>query len=137
MQQYGMGLQSYKEQAVATMTQGEMLILLYDEIIKRLRKGKILMENGDFEAAESDLKRAREIVAHLEANLDRKYEISAELRRLYRFFDYQIARVVAGRKLEVIDEVIPLVEDMREAFKQADVLNRQKNPAGQPPPPGA
>ena len=132
MQQYNIGLQSYKEQAVATMTQGEMLILLYDEMIKRFKKGKILIEHGDFETAESDLGRAREIIAYLESSLDRQYEISRELRRFYRFFDYQAARILAGRKAELVDELVPLIEDLRDTFKQADMLSKQRGgrPAG-------
>jgi len=111
------------------MTQGEMLVTLYDEIIKRLKKGKILIEHQDYTNAETELNRVREIVAYLDSALDRKYEVSANLSQLYRFFDYQTVRVVAGRKTEIIDELIPLIEEMRDAFKQADVLSKQQNQA--------
>ena len=30
------GFQQYKEQSINTMTQGELLLLLYDELVKRL-----------------------------------------------------------------------------------------------------
>ena len=128
-QQYNIGLQSYKEQTITTMTQGEMLVTLYDEIIKRLKKGKILIEHQDYTNAETELGRVREIVAYLDSALDRKYEVSANLSQLYRFFDYQTVRVIAGRKTEMIDELIPLIEEMRDAFKQADVLSKQQNQA--------
>jgi len=127
MHQYSIELQSYKEQAVATMTQGEMLIVLYDEVIKRLKKAKILIENTDYTNAESELNRAQNIVIYLETILDRKYEISRNLAQLYRFFNLQMVRVIAGRNTELIDELIPLVEDLRDTFKQADVLSKQQS----------
>ena len=33
------GFQQYKEQSVNTMTQGELLLLLFDELVKRLIVG--------------------------------------------------------------------------------------------------
>ena len=119
------GLQAYKEQAVSTMTSGEMLILLYDEIVKRLKKAEILGKNSDFENFEAEVKRAQEIVSYLSAVLDRKFEISRNLAQLYDFFNYQMVRLVAGRNLSLIGELIPLVEELRDAYKQADVLSKR------------
>ena len=124
--QYNIELQAYKEQAINTMTPGEMLILLYDEIVKRLKKAKILANNSDFENFEKEVKRAWEIVAYLNSALDRRFEISSELTRLYSFFHYQIARISAGRNTELIDELIPLVEDLRETYREADKLSKVK-----------
>ena len=119
------GLQAYKEQAISTMTSGEMLILLYDEIVKRLKKAEILGNNGDFENFETEVKRAQDIVSYLSAVLDRKFEISRNLAQLYDFFNYQMVRLVAGRNTTIIGELIPLVEELRDAYKQADVLSKR------------
>ena len=124
MNPYTIELQAYKEQAVNTMTSGEMLILLYDEIIKRLKKAEILAKHSDFSNFEAEVKRAQEVVTYLNSSLDRRYEISAELTKFYNFFNYQMARLVAGRNLELIAEIVPLVEELRDAYKQADRLSR-------------
>ena len=133
MNPYTIELKAYKEQAVNTMTAGEMLNLLYEEIIKRLRKAEILAKHSDFDNFEKEVKRAQEIVAYLNATLDRKYPISLELARFYSFFNYQMARLAAGRNLELVNEIIPLVEDLRTAYKQADKLSREQtsNTGGQ------
>lgn len=124
MMSYNIGLQAYKEQTVSTMTSGEMLILLYDEMIKRLKKAEILAKNSDFENFESEVKRAQEIVAYLTNSLDRKFEISKNLSSLYNFFNYQLIRVTASRNLTLIDEIIPLIEDLRDTYKEADKLSK-------------
>ena len=124
MMAYNIGLQAYKEQTVSTMTTGEMLILLYDEMVKRLKKAEILARNSDFENFESEVKRAQEIVAYLNHSLDRRFEISKNLSSLYDFFNYQLIRVTASRNLTLIDELLPLIEDLRDTYRQADKLSK-------------
>jgi len=124
---YNIGLQAYKEQTVSTMTTGEMLILLYDEMIKRLKKAEILANNSDFEKFESEVKRVQEIIAYLNNSLDRRFEISKNLLSLYDFFNYQLIRVTASRNLTLIDELIPLIEDLRDTYRQADKLSKTQD----------
>jgi len=126
MTSYGIELQAYKEQAISTMTSGEMLILLYDEIIKRLKRAAILAGNADYENFEKEVKRAQDIVSYLNKALDRRFEISRNLSQLYQFFNYQMVRLCAGRNLTIIDELIPLVEELRDAYKEADKLSKVK-----------
>ena len=38
------GYQQYKEQSVNTMTQGELLLLLYDELYKRLSQAELMLD---------------------------------------------------------------------------------------------
>lgn len=117
------GYQHYKEQTVNTMTPGEMLNLLYDELLKRLTRAELALEKDDFELFEQSIQRAVDIVTYLKDTLNHNYEISAELRRMYDFFLYEFSRIRAGRNSEVIKEVRPLIIDLREAFKEAQRLN--------------
>ena len=60
------GYQQYKAQSVATMTKGEMLLLLYDELAKRLTRAEIALESQDYEIFEASVTRSKEIVRHLQ-----------------------------------------------------------------------
>ncbi|ADL05963.1 flagellar export chaperone FliS [Lacrimispora saccharolytica] len=117
------GYQHYKEQTVNTMTPGEMLNLLYDELLKRLTRAELALEKEDFELFEQSVQRAVDIVTYLKDTLNYNYEISAELRRMYDFFLYEFSRIRAGRNTDVIEEIRPLIIDLREAFKEAERLN--------------
>lgn len=113
------GYQQYKTQSVNTMTASEMLLLLFDELVKRLTRAELALEVKDEELFEQSVTRAGEIVQYLKATLDRKYPISRELRIMYDFFIYELSRISAGRKPEVIQELKELVEELREAFREA------------------
>jgi flagellar protein FliS len=113
------GYQHYKEQTVNTMTPGEMLNLLYDELLKRLTRSELALGNEDYELFEQSIQRSIDIVTYLKDTLNFQYEISNELKRLYDFFLYELSRIKAGRNSAVIAEIRPLIMDLRDSFKEA------------------
>jgi len=123
---YGNVYEQYKEQSVNTMTSGELLILLYDEIIKRLKRAKLYHENEDIDGFSADIRRACEIVQYFEQTLDYKYPISRNLYRLYDYILYELARAKASRILEPVENVLPMVIELRDTWKEADRLSRIK-----------
>lgn len=120
------GYAQYKTQSVSTMTQGELLILLYDEISKRLLRAEMAIEAQDWEVFEASVTRAKEIINHLIRSLDMKYEISGSLYRMYDFFLFKLSKISAGRKIEDIEELKPLIKELRDTFKEADRLAAAK-----------
>lgn len=116
------GYQQYKEQSVNTMTKGEMLLLLYDELLKRLMRAELALDKEDFEGFKKAVTRCRDIVIYLQDCLDPQYSISSELRRMYDFFLYEFSRLEAGRRKDIIQEVRPLIMELRNAFQEADKL---------------
>lgn len=116
------GYQQYKQQSINTMTNGEMLILLYDEAVKRLTRAEIALKSKDFSLFDASIERTKEIVMYLMDTLDRQYAISAELLRLYDFFMYELSRLSAGRNPKVIEEIKPMFIELRNTFKEADKL---------------
>ncbi|MCI8645245.1 MAG: flagellar export chaperone FliS [Firmicutes bacterium] len=113
------GYQQYKEQSVMTMTPGEMLLLLYDELLKRLMRAELALDKEEYELFGQSVTRCKEIVQYLKDTLNYEYPISHELRQMYDFFLYELSRIEAGRKKEVITELKPLVKELREAFQEA------------------
>ncbi|MBA4698862.1 MAG: flagellar export chaperone FliS [Ruminococcus sp.] len=116
----GNGYQQYKEQSVMTMTQGELLLLLYDELLKRLKRAEIALGMENYELFEQSVGRSVEIVNYLKDTLNHNYTISMELGNMYDFFIYELSRLQAGRKKETIQELQPLVKDLRDAFAAAE-----------------
>ena len=113
------GYQQYKQQSISTMTPGELLMLLYDELIKRLTRAEIALKNENFPVFEESIVRCREIIRYLDDTLDPQYPISHDLHRLYDFFSYELSRVQAGRNATVLAEVKPRLTDLRDTFRQA------------------
>ncbi len=113
------GYEQYKTQSINTMTNSELLIVLYDELLKRLKRAEFALDNGDFAMFDQSVTRCKEIVKHLEITLDKSYPIAEEISRLYEFLQYQLARLQSGRRKEIIKEIEPFVIQFRDAFKEA------------------
>lgn len=130
MNSYAREMQEYKTQSINTMTPGEMLILLYDEVIKRLKRAELLLAHGNYPAFEGEIARCQEIIYYLKKSLNRSYLVSENLMQLYDFFNYQLIRLNAGRKKEIIDELIPLISELRDTFRQASQISMRTNNSG-------
>ena len=120
--------QQYKEQSISTMTQEELLILLYDELIKRLTRADLAIGKEDFVLFDASIDRAIEIVRHLDDTLDRNYPISHDLHRLYDYFCYNLNRVKFGRNGEELGRVKVMVTELRDTFRTA-ALSALEGPA--------
>ena len=120
------GYEQYKEQSINTMTKGEQLVLLFDEVVKNLKKSEIAIETNNYELLDVSIQKATDIVRYLISILDRSIPISNELYRMYDFFLYEFNRIKAGRNAEVIEEVKELVIEMRDAFREADKIASKK-----------
>lgn len=113
------GYQQYKEQSINTMTQGELLMLLYDELVKRLIRSELALKKEDFELFETSIVRCIDIIHYLDKTLDMKYPISQDLHRLYDYFSYMLNRVRFGRNSQVLEQVKPQIVDLRDTFRKA------------------
>ena len=116
---YQNGYEQYKMQSVNTMTSSEMLLLLYDELMKRLAMAQVALEDENYDLFNQSVQRSKEIVQYLNHTLNMNYKISYELRRMYDFFLFELSRLQAGRRVTVIQELKPLVGELRDAFKEA------------------
>lgn len=118
------GYQQYKQQSVNTMTSGELLLLLFDESAKRLTKAEMALNASNMDVFETSMNRVSEIIKYLDTTLDKTYEVGKEISRLYEYFQYQVARIKAGRKVELIHQLRTMLLDLRNTFKEADRLSQ-------------
>jgi flagellar protein FliS len=119
-------LEQYKKTSVNTMTKGELLILLFDEAIKKLNQSKLLMEHEDYANANIFLTKVRHIFYYLTATLDDKYQISQELSDIYEFFNREIIKASTLNSIKHIDDILPIIKDLRDTWAEADILSRKK-----------
>ena len=113
------GFQQYKAQSVNTMTQGELLLLLYDELYKRLSQAELMLDQQNYPVYEASVERAVAIIEYLDATLDRQYPISTNLAQLYEYFTYELGRAKIGRRKEILTHVKTMINELRDAFRQA------------------
>ena len=119
------GYQQYKQQSVNSMTPGELL-LLYDELVKRGTIASIALDKADYPTFEAAIDRCVDIINYLDETLDRQYPISRDLGRMYEYFTYQLGAIKIGRNKRELEQLRPMLAEMRDAFHTAE-----KNSAGQ------
>ena len=114
------GYQQYKQQSINSMTPGELLMLLYDELVKRSTLASLALDKADWPRFDDALDRCTDIVNYLDETLDRQYPISHDLSRMYDYFTYELGRIKIGRNKAELDRLRPMLADMRDAFRTAE-----------------
>lgn len=114
------GYQRYREDSLNTMTQGELLLLVYDELVKRLTQAELMLAKEQYPAFEAAVDKSLQIIRYLDNTLDRQYPISQNLSRLYDYFCYELSRVKTGRNSEELARVKAMAGELRDSFRQAD-----------------
>ena len=123
------GYQNYKQQSINSMTPGELLLLLYDELVKRSTLASLALDKQDWPAFEAALDRCTDIVNYLDDTLDRQYPISQDLSRMYDYFTYELGRIKVGRNKKELDRLRPMLADMRDTFRTAERNSSQERQA--------
>ena len=113
-----------REQTISAMSSGELLLLLYDELVKRLMRAELALNKEDYDLFEADVTRSLEIVRYLDDTLDRQYPVGRDLARLYDFFSYELNRVKAGRNRTELERVKAMVMELRDPFREAEKTSR-------------
>ena len=114
------GYQQYKQQSINSMTPGELLLLLYDELVKRSTLASIALDKQDWPTFEGAMERCIDIVNYLDETLDHRYPISRDLSRMYDYFTYQMGRIKIGRNKKELERLTPMLADMRDTFRLAE-----------------
>lgn len=113
------GYQGYKEQGINDMTPGELLLLLYDELVKRLVRADLALGKKDYALFDASIDRCLDILRYLDDTLDMQYPISRNLNRLYDYFSYELNRVKAGRNKTELDRMKTMIGELRDTFREA------------------
>lgn len=116
--------EKYKQQSIMTMTQGEMLVKLYEETAKQLNAATFFIGEGEISKTNDALKKAQRILNHLKATLNPKVEMSGSLEALYDYFLRQIVSANVKKDASYLEDVIPMVVELGETFGQAERLSR-------------
>lgn len=118
--------QQYKEQSLSTMSPGEILVKLFDELIKQMHIALRGLEKNELGVVNDALTKSTIIVSTLESSLNMKYEISDNLHNLYIFIGQQLIEANEKKEAQPVLDCMSLVRDLRDSFEQADKISRKE-----------
>ena len=114
--------ESYKQQSVMTMTQTEMLTMLYDGILKEIEvlKKVFAQQPDDMEEINRVLQKMQKIFSYLKSSLDTNYDIAKNLYSLYDYCNWILMQANIKKELFKIDEITEIISELKESYIQAD-----------------
>jgi flagellar secretion chaperone FliS len=122
--------QAYYKTNVETSDQLKLIIMMYDGMIRFLKKAVINIENNDIEAAHNYLVRSKNILQELLKTLrvENAGEVGKNLKELYLYCFKRIVEANLTKDPEIVKEVIKLIDNLRQGWIQVQE-NRKKEQA--------
>ena len=119
------GYEQYKENSILTSQPEELVLMLYNGLVKFIMKGQYSIKKNDIEKAHESIIKAQNIVLELMASLDKKYEVSEPLMPIYDYMNRRLIKANSKKSTEILDEVLGLSRQLRDTWEQAMKLARQ------------
>ena len=116
--------QSYQKIATQTATPGQLVLQLYDGILRFLEQARLgftLDDPKEFnEAINNNIQRAQAIIQELDAALNMKEggSFADTMRRLYDYFDRLLQESNMAKTITGVDEVVRHITVLRDAWKE-------------------
>ena len=123
---YTNAISSYKETRVNTASQGQLIMMLYEELVKHLDRGLELLglnsgekqNPANIEKISKAILKAQEIITELTVSLDFEQggEIAKNLFSLYTWFNKELLEANIQQDMERITAVRNLLNELRSAW---------------------
>jgi flagellar protein FliS len=125
----------YLENQVNSASPGELVIMLYDGLVNFSNKAvDILTKKEDDYArlAAETIDRCIKIITALNNALlvDASPEFSKGLSNIYIFFVREFSRTISTHNPETIKNIIPMIEELRDGWKEAEQKLHQEANTG-------
>jgi flagellar protein FliS len=121
---------SYREHALESASAIDLVVALYDGIIRFLHEASAASERGEVQERRAAVKRALDIIIHLQARLrmDVGGEPAQVLSEFYSSVFAQIIKASQAASVERFTHAIECVRNVRDAWRQA-ASDPELNPA--------
>jgi len=115
------GYQRYMKTRIETASQPQLLVMLFDAAVKKLHIARKAMEEKDIEVTHNELIKVQRIFSELMVALDFKLggDLANQLYAIYDFVYRQLVQANIRRDTKLIDDVLPIVEDLRDGWTKA------------------
>lgn len=119
-------LNQYQVEKVMTASPLDLVVMLYDALIKNIKLAEIFLTDGNAGKSHKHLMKAQDIVSEFVRVLDLQFEMSDGLLKIYDFLLDQLAQINLSKDPAKIPALLEIICELREAW-----VNIQANTAGQ------
>ncbi|PAV31021.1 flagellar export chaperone FliS [Virgibacillus profundi] len=118
--------QVYQNNAVNTASGGELTLMLYNGCIKFIKKAIKDMEAKNYEAKNTNIQKAQNIIRELMITLDPEVEISKQILPLYEYTLHQLKEGNVKNDASMLEEALGFITEFRDTWKQVILKTRKK-----------
>ena len=117
--------QAYQQNSVMTASPQELTLMLYNGCLKFIRLSKKAMTEKNFEAKNTNMIKAQNIIQELRITLNQDIEISNNMAQLYEYMYTRLIDANMKNSLETLEEVEGYVIELRDTWKQVMELAKK------------
>jgi len=118
---------TYQNNTVNTASSGELTLMLYNGCMKFIKQAMKDIGSNNFEAKNTNIQKAQNIIQELMITLDPKAEISKQIMPLYEYMHFQLKEANVKNDPVVLEEVLGFVTEFRDTWKQVLIETRKQN----------
>ncbi|MBS6506832.1 MAG: flagellar export chaperone FliS [Paraclostridium bifermentans] len=112
---------AYKQNSVNTASKEQLLLMLVDGAVKYTKIARLAILDRNIERAHKELVRVQDIFLELMITMDRGSKAMDDLYHLYEYIKNELARANMKKDIKIIDEVLPLIEEIRDMWHEVDM----------------
>ncbi|WP_430790971.1 flagellar export chaperone FliS [Virgibacillus flavescens] len=117
--------QTYQDNAVNTASGGELTMMLYNGCIKFIKQAKKNLNDKEFEAKNTNIQKAQNIIQELMLTLDPKVELTNQMLPLYEYMVHQLKEGNIKNDVAPLDEALSFAVEFRDTWKEVMLKTRQ------------
>lgn len=124
---YNNGINAYKNNSVNYASKEQLLLMLLEGAVKFAKRARLGIEEKNIKVAHENIIKTQNIFFELMATLDvdKAGVWGKELYRVYEFITRRLADANIKKSVEIMDEVLPLIEEVRDMWTEAHKISKQ------------
>ncbi|NME82796.1 flagellar export chaperone FliS [Clostridium sp. SM-530-WT-3G] len=123
---YSSGYNAYKANSVNFASKEQLLLMLVDGAVKFAKIGRQAIADKDIQKAHNNIIKTEDIFTELRATLDISAGQWAEdMFEIYGFINQKLFEANIKKSTEIMDEIIPLIEEVRDIWYEAEKRARR------------
>ncbi len=119
IQASGQKMDQYLESRVLSAKPEELTYMLYEGLVKFIKKAMLFLEQKDIQKVNENTQRAQAILDELRSTLNMDIEMSQNLDNLYEYVGHRLLIANIEKNKAIFEEALEMAEGFRDTWKNA------------------
>ncbi len=112
-------MDQYLESKIIAAKPEELTFMLYEGLVKFIKKAMLTLEANNYEQVNYNTQRAQAIVDELRSTLNMDIPLSESLDALYEYLNFKLLNANVGKSEEQFNEALEIAENFKDTWKEA------------------